>query len=598
MRAPQAAWLGAIASIVLYPVFFPDAYRLGLGIVVGAMAAGTVGFVLLMGYAHQLALGQAAFCMVGGYSTALLVTRLAWDPLLTLVGGATLAAALAWAIGLPILRLSGFMLAMASLALQLIMLTLARELHITGQALGVSGVPKFSVLGVSLHDDRAYYGFVWVVVLAFVAAGINLERSRHGRALKALASSEVAAASVAIDTAKSKLQMFVLSAAMASVSGSLIVHYLRIMEPSVFDFTYSLNIITAVVVGGMSSVWGGVLGASIFVGVREGVRGMGGTYVETLFMAALTCAVLMLFPRGVAGVLAVTWRRRISQRDPTARAVRSPVHAPESMSSRSAPAEQTPLAAVEILEVCSASRAFGALRAVDDVSFRVGAGKITALIGPNGAGKTTLFNLVCGHEPLDAGRISLGGRDIGRMLPAGIAALGLARTFQTPRVFHGLSVLDNAKSGAHRHYTSGVLKAMIFTPTVRAEERAAEQLAMAALAQVKLQGLAARSPDELSFGQQRMLEIARALAMQPRLLLMDEPASGLNDAETEELARLILRIHRQGTTVLLIEHDLRLVMGLADWIVVLDRGRKIAEGPPDEVRRSDEVVRAYLGAER
>jgi branched-chain amino acid transport system permease protein len=598
MRAPQAAWLCAIASIVLYPVFFPDAYRLGLGIVVGAMAAGTVGFVLLMGYAHQLALGQAAFCMVGGYTTALLVTRLAWDPLLTLAGGAALAAALAWAIGLPILRLSGFMLAMASLALQLIMLTLARELQITGQALGVSGVPKFSLFGVTLQDDRAYYGFVWAVVLAFVAAGINLERSRHGRALRALASSELAAASVGIDTAKSKLQMFVLSAAMASVSGSLVVHYLRIMEPTVFDFTYSLNIITAVVVGGMSSVWGGVLGASIFVGVREAVRGMGGAYVETLFMAALTCAVLMLFPRGVAGVLGGAYRRRISHRNPADPVIPPPVQASETMTSRSAPAEQILEVAEQILEVRSASRAFGALRAVDDVSFRARGGKITALIGPNGAGKTTLFNLVCGHEPLDAGQIMLGGRDIGRMLPAGIAALGLARTFQTPRLFHGLSVLDNAKCGAHRLYTSGVLRAMMFAPTVRAEERAAEELAMAALGQVRLEALAPRSPDELSFGQQRMLEIARALAMQPRLLLMDEPASGLNDAETEELARLILRIHRQGITVLLIEHDLRLVMGLADWIVVLDRGRKIAEGPPDAVRRSEEVIRAYLGVER
>jgi ABC-type branched-subunit amino acid transport system ATPase component len=234
------------------------------------------------------------------------------------------------------------------------------------------------------------------------------------------------------------------------------------------------------------------------------------------------------------------------------------------------------------LELKNVSRSFGNLRAVSDVSFSVDTGAISALIGPNGAGKTTLFNLIGGYQPLDSGTIVFDRRRIEKLLPNRIAMLGIGRTFQNLQLFENMSVLENVMCGTHR----------LFFGEARNREKA-----KAALAFVGLKGAEAMPPSELSFGHQRLVEIARALALEPRLLLMDEPASGLNDSETERLAELILRIAALGITVLLVEHDMRLVMGLADHVVVMHHGEKIADGSPDVVRKDSEVISAYLGIE-
>ena len=228
------------------------------------------------------------------------------------------------------------------------------------------------------------------------------------------------------------------------------------------------------------------------------------------------------------------------------------------------------------------SSGYGRSPVLHEVSLEVREKEIVALIGPNGAGKTTLFNLIGGYQPLDAGTISFNGRRIEKLLPNEIAMLGIGRTFQNLQLFDNMTVLENVMCGAHRHFRS---------------ERENRILAKAALAFVGLSGAQAMQPSELSFGHQRLVEIARALALEPQLLLMDEPASGLNDSETERLAELILRIAALGVTVLLVEHDMRIVMGLADHVVVMHHGEKIAEGAPDVVRKDSEVINAYLGVE-
>ncbi len=560
-----------IACVALYPLAFGGQYPLGVGIITGALAAGTVGFVLLLGYAHQLALGQAGFCMVGGYASAILCVNHHWDPLAALLAGALVAMATAWAIAAPILKLRGFVLAMASLALHLILIVVALELPFTGGALGTYGVPKFALFGLHLASDLAFYYVVWSIVLAFVLAGLAIDRSRVGRALKAIAASETAALSAGIDITRYKLQMFVVSAGMASVCGSLAVHYLRAMDPNVFGFAFSLNFITAVIVGGLMSVWGGVAGAAIITGVRELLRGLSLPLWEGVIMGALTVVVLIAFRQGVAGFISRLYDRFTSRE--TARvSLGEPDAAALSQSGR--PAAR--------LEVRGASRSFGALRAVSEVSFSVEPGTIAALIGPNGAGKTTLFNLIGGHQPLDVGSVALDGARIDALLPNRIAALGVGRTFQNLQLFDNMTVLENVMCGTHRHFQS---------------ERVNRAKAAAALAFVGLRGAERLHPGELSFGHQRLVEVARALALEPRLLLMDEPASGLNDSETERLAELILRIAALGISVLLVEHDMRLVMGLADHVVVMHHGEKIAEGAPDAVRRNREVIDAYLGSE-
>ena len=565
--------LGAmVLGVALYPVIVPGVYPLGIGIITGALAAGTVGFVLLLGYAHQLAIGHAAFCMVGGYASAILCVQHKWDGLAALAAGAALSMLVAWAIAAPILKLRGFVLAMGSLALHLILIVLALEMPFTGGALGTYGVPKFSLFGVTLESDLAYYYLVWTIVLAFVLVGLAIDRSRIGRALKAIASTETAALSSGIDITRYKVQMFVLSAGMASVCGSLGVHYLRAMDPNVFGFAFSLNFITAVIVGGLNSIWGGVVGAALITGLRELLRGLSLPLWEGVIMGALTVVVLIAFRRGVAGFIGLVYDRIAGGR----RHHRVALVAPELKA-------LTPMAGSSPrLEIGGASRSFGNLKAVSGVSLTVAPGSITALIGPNGAGKTTLFNLIGGYQPLDAGSVEYGGRRIEKLLPNEIAGLGIGRTFQNLQLFDSMTVLENVMCGHHRFVAS---------------ERQNVDAARRALAFVGLQGAEALLPGELAFGHQRLVEIARALALAPRLILMDEPASGLNDSETERLAELVLRICALGVSVLLVEHDMRLVMGLADHVVVMHHGVKIADGAPEVIRKDAQVIDAYLGAE-
>jgi len=578
--------------VLVYPLAFSGGYPVGVGIVAGAMAASAVGFVLLIGYAHQLAFGQAGFLMVGGYTSAILCVRWHADPFVAMVIGALIAMAIAYVIGRPIMKLRGFVLAMASMAMQFVFIVLATESDYAGGALGTQGVPKFAVLGIPVASDTAFYYVTWAVAFACIAVGLAIDRSRIGRALKAIAASETAAAAAGIDILKYKVQMFVVSAGMASVAGSLGAHYLRAMDPNVYGFAYSLNLLTAVIIGGLTSIWGGALGAAAITGLRELLRSLSLPLWEAVIMGTLTVVVLIAFPRGLAGAVGALFDRLASG----ARKARAATAAPDPAAL--APLSGLPPAGSVMLDVAGARRAFGNLRAVNDVSFTVETGSIVALIGPNGAGKTTLFNLIGGSQPLDGGSVTLAGERIEALLPNEIAQRAVARTFQGLELFDTMTVLENVMCGRHRLAAAGLAAVALRLPRVAAEDEEARRAARAALAFVGLAGAEDMTPGALAFGHQRLVEVARALALEPKLLLMDEPASGLNDTETERLAELILRIAALGVTVLLVEHDMRMVMGIADRIVVMHHGEKIADGPADDVRAHPEVIAAYLGQEK
>ncbi|MGE0800954.1 MAG: ATP-binding cassette domain-containing protein, partial [Lautropia sp.] len=492
-----------------------------------------------------------------------------------------------------ILKLRGYYLAMASLALQLMLIFLATEwVGLTGGALGTTGIPRFSTFGFSAHDDLTFYYFCWGFVGLAAFIGRNIDRSRIGRSLRAIAGSEIAAASSAIDIQHYKLMMFVTSAGMASVAGSLTAHYLSVMEPQVFGYQYSITVITAAIVGGLQSIWGGVIGAVAIVAMREGLKWLALPLWEVVAMGALTVVVLIVLPQGISGLIGALRKEQPGDR-PSSIANGDP-SPPYSLSMTGSSASNT--SNRSLLSLKGVSKSFGNLQALQDVGFDLRQGSITAVIGPNGAGKSTMFGVISGIILPDRGEVTLGDTRIETLSASQIANLGLSRTFQHVQLFDGLTVLENVMCGGHRGASSRFAAVVLRLPSVQREEGELAAHAFRCLDFVGMADAAHRLPGQLSFGHQRLVEVARALASRPALLILDEPASGLTSSETEALACLLIRIRSLGTTVMLVEHDVRMVMGVADHLIVLDRGRLLADGAPERVRHDPAVIAAYLGA--
>jgi ABC-type branched-subunit amino acid transport system ATPase component/ABC-type branched-subunit amino acid transport system permease subunit len=587
------------AAVLLYPLIFQGQFLTGIGIVVGAMAVGGTGFVLIFGYAHQLVLGHTAFAMIGGYVSSILTTRYGWDPFVAMILAMVFSILVAYVTAKPILRLRGLILAMASIAFSMVVEHIAFEWHsLTHGAIGLAGVPKFSIFGWEMSTDRMMYYMTWVFAAASVFVAVNIDTSKIGRALKAVSKSEIAAEASGIDSVTLKVQFYVFTAAMLSMMGSLLAHYMRLMAPNMFGFAFALMLITGVIIGGLMSVWGGVVGSIVIVTLREGLRGAGLPAWEVVIMGMLTVTVLILFERGLSGFISDIysgWRARVqggSKQRPVDESMTGELDTGISfLTARKDPLDPDST----ILSMSGVGKKFGSLEAVVQVSSDVERHSITSLIGPNGAGKTTLFNLISGHLPLTEGEVFLEGERIENLPPYQIAKMGVSRTFQSLQLYNNMTVLENIMSGRHR-LTSQSLAAVAFrTPRIAREERHTRELAKYFLQYVGLEGKGDLYPDELPFGHQRLVETARALALEPKLILMDEPASGLNDAETEDLAELLFKIRQNGITIFLVEHDIRLVMGVSDRIVVMNYGIKIAEGPTEEVRNDSDVIAAYLG---
>ncbi|MGD9044815.1 MAG: branched-chain amino acid ABC transporter permease, partial [Desulfobacterales bacterium] len=292
------------AAVLLYPLIFQGQFLTGIGIVVGAMAVGGTGFVLIFGYAHQLVLGHTAFAMIGGYVSSILTTRYGWDPFVAMILAMVFSILVAYVTAKPILRLRGLILAMASIAFSMVVEHIAFEWHsLTHGAIGLAGVPKFSIFGWEMSTDRMMYYMTWVFAAASVFVAVNIDTSKIGRALKAVSKSEIAAEASGIDSVTLKVQFYVFTAAMLSMMGSLLAHYMRLMAPNMFGFAFALMLITGVIIGGLMSVWGGVVGSIVIVTLREGLRGAGLPAWEVVIMGMLTVTVLILFERGLSGFI-------------------------------------------------------------------------------------------------------------------------------------------------------------------------------------------------------------------------------------------------------------------------------------------------------
>ena len=554
---------------------------------IGLSALVAMGLVLLTGVGGLTSFGQAAFCGFGAYTTAVLTTAYGLSPWLTLPASLIVSGVFAVALGLITVRLSGHYLPLGTIAWGLGLFYLFSKLEFLGRNDGISGIPPLSIGSLKMVDPGTIYYAIWTAVVLASLLTMNLLDSRTGRAIRALRRGHVAGEAFGIHPSRAKLLVFVYAAVLAGLSGWLYAHFQRAVNPTPFGAQAGIEYLFIAVVGGAGYVWGGVLGAAIVVVLKEVLQDYlpylfhGEGQLEIIVFGILLVVLLQLAPNGVWPWLTQRLPRK-SNRKPIDPKLALP------------PRGRIPAGTGALLEIDRARKQFGGVTAVNDVSFSVQRNEIVALIGPNGAGKSTTFNLITGVLAASGGAISVLGRRFDSTNPQAVTRLGVARTFQHVKLVADMTVLENVAIGAHLRGKAGALASMF-----RLDRTDEAGLLAEAARQIARVGLAAHADTlagNLSLGQQRIVEIARALCADPVLLLLDEPAAGLRHLEKQQLAKLLRELRDGGMSVLLVEHDMGFVMNLADRVVVLDFGTKIAEGKPEAIKSNPEVIRAYLGA--
>ena len=552
---------------------------------IGIYSLVALGLVLLTGVGGMVSFGQAAFVGIGAYATAVATTRFAVSPWLGLLLALVLTGTVALGVGALTLRLKGHFLSLGTIAWGLSIAFLFGNIDGLGNFNGIAQIPPITVGTVSLAGTVPMFYLIWAAVALCMLLAANLLRSRMGRAMRTLRGGNILVESLGIDAFRTRLSLFVVAALLAALSGWLDAHLGRFVSPTPYGAGPGIEYLMMAMIGGAGSLWGAAVGAAVVALLKNAVQdwfpvlfpGVSGS----LQIVAFSALFILFLQRSRDGI--VPFLARLLP------AVRQDAPRP----AEPLPRRQQPRAGEVLLDVQGVQRRFGGLVAVNDVSFVVRSGEVVALIGPNGAGKSTMFNLLTGALKANKGRVVFAGREMSRRPQRAVARAGIARTFQHVKLRPRMTLLDNVLLGAHPRLHAGLLAGALTLG--RDEEARARAEALRLLERVGLGDRPFELAGNLPLGNQRVLEIARALAADPLLLVLDEPAAGLRRQEKLALAALLRSLRDEQLTVLLVEHDMEFVMGLADRVVVMEFGTVIAQGDPAAVRNDPRVQEAYLG---
>lgn len=587
MTRAQLATVKIVAVLALAAApFLLSPFSITLLNYVGIYSLVAIGLVLLTGIVGIISFGQAAFIGIAAYATAWVSAINGQSPWLGLVLAIVLTCTVAAVLGLVTLRLQGHFLSLSTIAWGLSIGFLFGNIDGLGGFNGLSNIPPISIGSYALSEGWQIYYLIWAFVVVVLILLHNLLNSRLGRAMRTMRGGKTLVESLGVSAYWVNLTAFVIAAFLAALSGWLYAHLSRFISPTPFEPLAGIEYLMMAMIGGATSLLGGIVGAAVIIFLKNAVqdylpmiaKGASGQ-LEIVVFASIFILFLQRARQGIVPFLS----RFLPQPQP-----KRPEPAPP------LPLRKQPAPGEVLLQVEGAERRFGGLIAVNKVSFEVRAGEILGLIGPNGAGKSTMFNLLTGALACNSGKIVFAGRNIERLSQAKIARAGIARTFQHVKLRPRMTLLDNVLLGTYSRTKAGLISGAFRLE--RQEEASARAEAMRQLERIGLGDNPFELAGNLPLGNQRLLEIARALAADPLLLVLDEPAAGLRRNEKQKLAELLANLRREHVTILLVEHDMEFVMNLVDRIVVMDFGTKLCEGDPAAIRNDARVQEAYLGS--